>query len=167
MGDGSAHAGQGVTLEGGVHRSTPTSSISLIHRSMPSKDQRLVMSYTRRIPCKGNAGITRPRRRPDGRGLVQAWPYTAPSQHRQGQGHWGTSQTAVRWTIQFTQQAASWETCFELSSCVSGRLCAQGSARPVPVSSPWPGPVALDAVVCGGRLTARDLVDSILPPPSP
>lgn len=28
-----------------------TSSISFIHRSIPSKDQRLVMSYTKRIPC--------------------------------------------------------------------------------------------------------------------
>lgn len=39
----------------GVHRCIPTSSISLIHRSMPSKDQRLVMSYTRRIPYKEDA----------------------------------------------------------------------------------------------------------------
>lgn len=53
--------------EGGVCRYIPTSSISLIHRSMPSKDQRLVMSYTRRIPCKGEVGMTRLRGWPDGR----------------------------------------------------------------------------------------------------
>lgn len=51
--------------EGGVCRCIPTSSISLIHRSMPSKDQRLVMSYTRRIPCKGDVGIMRLRGWPD------------------------------------------------------------------------------------------------------
>ena len=45
----------------GVWGSTPTSSISLIHRSMPSKDQRLVMSYTSRIPCKASEGLTRSR----------------------------------------------------------------------------------------------------------
>lgn len=50
----------------GVHRCTPTSSISLIHRSMPSKDQRLVISYTRRIPCKKDKRVTRLRGRPDG-----------------------------------------------------------------------------------------------------
>ena len=57
----SAHMpGMGVALEGGLGEYT-TSSISLIHRSMPSKDQRLVMSYTSRIPCKASEGITRSR----------------------------------------------------------------------------------------------------------
>lgn len=49
----------------GFHRSTPTSSISLIHRSIPSKDQRLVISYTRRIPCKEDKNVTKMRGRPD------------------------------------------------------------------------------------------------------
>lgn len=52
--------------EGGDHRHIPTSSISLIHRSMPSKDQRLVMSYTRRIPCKGDTSTERPRGHTEG-----------------------------------------------------------------------------------------------------
>lgn len=52
--------------EGGDHRHTPTSSISLIHRSMPSNDQRLVMSYTRRIPCKGDTSTERPRGHTEG-----------------------------------------------------------------------------------------------------
>lgn len=54
----------------------PTSSISLIHRSMPSKDQRLVMSYTRRIPCKEKVGINRLRGQPDRSLLSQ---HRAPS----------------------------------------------------------------------------------------
>lgn len=37
----------------------PTSSISLIQRSIPSKDQRLVMSYTSRMPCGGKRITTR------------------------------------------------------------------------------------------------------------
>lgn len=56
---------------GGACLSIPTSSISLIHRSMPSKDQRLVMSYTSRIPCTENGALRGPL---DGRGLAQARP---------------------------------------------------------------------------------------------
>lgn len=100
--------GKWVTLEGGGCRRTPTSSISLIHRSMPSKDQRLVMSYTRRIPCKGDTRSARLRGHLDGRGLVpcrESQPQSAPSHHREGQGH-STSQPAFRQTVQVPSHTA-------------------------------------------------------------
>ena len=107
--------GMGVALEGGLGEYT-TSSISLIHRSMPSKDQRLVMSYTSRIPCKASEGITRSRfPRTDGV-LFRLCP--AALHPHMGRAGALRHQPSCQVDTQFTQQAAMWKMSSEPSSCI-------------------------------------------------